>query len=476
MVSRYAKLKQEWLLRGWTDMPWLLVNWRNGDYRRLKKDGFYVAQSCDGKTDFGSMAFLPGHIAMLNKFIAEGIAEECSAGDLPEPVQEYRQAANPLIRGIHWAITGRCNLNCRYCFMEAPSGRYGHPGQEAIRGLINQFERANVHQVSLTGGEPLLREDLPWMLGELTAKRIRLTEIVTNGTLITAGLLDSIKRMGQRPVFKISFDGAGVHDIMRGTRGTEALVTGSIRRVLAAGLTVAVTTTVDRDNLGSLAETYGLMKELGAPVWLIGRPQATGNWCGGATALATEAMAEACLDLLRRWLADGRPFHIMLERFFGGGPGVRTGPRDGRQELISPESYECQAVREKPYLLPDGRLLPCAGYTGTALQEKMPNLLQRELAEVWSDSPLRSLAEMRKREVLDRNPECAGCGMFPSCGAGCRAYALTETGSLLARDPVACAVWKGGYRRRFMETVETADKAAPATADNRYGGISQCNE
>jgi len=73
MNGRLARLKQEWLLRGWADVPWALVNWRNGDFRELSRDGFYVAQSCDGETDFDSMAFLPRHREILNKYIDAGI-------------------------------------------------------------------------------------------------------------------------------------------------------------------------------------------------------------------------------------------------------------------------------------------------------------------------------------------------------------------------------------------------------------------
>ena len=463
MQHRYAKLDSNWLLRGWSDMPLAMVNWKTGQLRQLGKDTFYVAKSCDGQTDFGSLAFLPGHIKLLEKFINEGIVRECTDKESLEKVQEYRQAKNPMINEINWAITSHCNMNCRYCFMESPSGRYGHLNLETIKLLIKQFERANVLQVSLTGGEPLLRDDLLEIIKELTAKRIRIVDIATNGTLITASLLDSIKRLGQTPEFRISFDGTGVHDIMRGSQGTEARVIESIQNVMAAGLTVTVTTTLDRDNLSAQLKTYKLIKNLGVPVWLLGRPQTTGNWCGGTTALSTEEMAETCQDLLQQWLADGRPFCILLERFFCGSPIIQSESKHGLHEpkhglheskhglheSFSSDSYECQSVREKSYLLPDGRLLPCAGYTGTSLHDKMPNLLEFELSEIWSASTLRSLVDMKKSEVLANNSECATCEMFSDCGAGCRAYALTEAGSLMAKDPVACAVWKRGYRQLF---------------------------
>lgn len=501
-MERYAKLNSPWLLRGWQDMPRAITNWQTGLLRQLGRDIFYVAESCDGQTNFNSPVFLPGHRKILEGLISEGIASECRPGEELEKVQEYRQAANPLIRGVHWAVTGRCNMNCRHCFMESPSGRYGHPDRDVISGFIRQFERANVLQVSLTGGEPLLRDDLLDIIKELAEKRIRVTEIATNGTLITPRLLEAIKGLGQNPDFKISFDGAGVHDRMRGTRGTEERVIEAIGQIIASGLTAVVSTTLDKDNVQALPQTYDLLKDLQVPVWLIGRPQTTGNWCGGPNALSMEEMAGACEKLLRRWLADGQPLYVLLERFFGGGPGIlerkplRQPGQPGQADLpnalngvsgsgvssrpgarqspgfpgsFTPESYECDAVREKPCLLPDGRLLPCVGFTATAVHAQMPNLHEQELAEVWRASALRELADMKKSQVLAANPECAACGMFAACGAGCRAYALTESGSLMAKDPMACAIWQGGYRERFAAIVRAAAR------DHEDGGISPCS-
>ena len=217
MSGRYAKLNEDWMLWGWSDMPRTLVNWRTGDHRELNPMSFYVAESCDGLTDFDSFAFLPKHHAMLDLMISEGIAR-IPRGDAIEPWQRHRHADNPRLKGIHWCVTGLCNLNCRHCYMEAPSGRYGQLPFDAMAGLVEQFERANVIEVSFTGGEPFLRKDLLDLIRLLAKKKIRLVQIYSNGLLITGQHLESIPKIGFRPSFQISFDGVGVHDRMRGER------------------------------------------------------------------------------------------------------------------------------------------------------------------------------------------------------------------------------------------------------------------
>ncbi|MBN1172783.1 MAG: radical SAM protein, partial [Micromonosporaceae bacterium] len=153
-APRYARLRGDWLPRGWSDAPTTLVNWRHGRVRQLGRDSFYAVRACDGRTNLNSPALLPGHRRLLDRYLAEGIAEPCPAGTPLDPGQEYRRFDHPMIWGVHWAVTGRCNLNCRYCFMQAPSGRYGHPSSAEVSQLLDQFERAGVFQVSLTGGEP----------------------------------------------------------------------------------------------------------------------------------------------------------------------------------------------------------------------------------------------------------------------------------------------------------------------------------
>ncbi len=117
--------------------------------------------------------------------------------------------------------------------MEAPSGRYGELPFTAMAGLVGQFERANVVQVSLTGGEPFLRKDILEIVALLVAKRIYVNRIFSNGLLITDRHLEAIRQLGVVPVFQISFDGVGAHDQMRGVEGTEPKAIDAIRRVRA---------------------------------------------------------------------------------------------------------------------------------------------------------------------------------------------------------------------------------------------------
>lgn len=438
-------------MRGWTDVPLAVVNWTNGDQRALGKKGFYVAEACDGKRDFSSLSFIPVHNTFLDRLIREEIAEECEEGASIDLSQRYRKAENPRLSGLHWSVTGLCNLNCRHCYVEAPSGRYGElPFEDAMR-LVEQFELANVQEVSLTGGEPFLRKDLPDIVAGLAQKKIWLSQIYTNGLLIKEEVLEEIKRVGFLPAFQISFDGRGAHEYMRGRGGIEQGVIEAITKVRVAGFPVVISTCVDSVNIGHLADTYDLLKELAIGYWRILPPQKIGNWKGTKTGLSLEDEVEFYAPLLARWLRDGRPFYLQLGRLFTGAGKDNPVPQDGPGTRYTPESYDCGGCREQRYVLPDGTLLPCAGYTDSALHRRMPNILRDGLSKALSGSLLCSIANRKKADLLTRNTECTSCESFGECGMGCRAVALVETGDMMAKDPVACEMWKKGYRQRLRE-------------------------
>jgi radical SAM protein with 4Fe4S-binding SPASM domain len=64
---------------------------------------------------------------------------------------------------------------------------------------------------------------------------------------------------------------------------------------------------------------------------------------------------------------------------------------------------------------------------------------------------LREITDLRKKDLLARNPECVACELFKECGIGCRASALTETGNLMAKDPIMCELCKKDYKKRFRD-------------------------
>src|SRR5205809_3549187 len=95
--------------------------------------------------------------------------------------------ARPL-RNLRLSVTDRCNLRCQYCMPEddyAWLPREDVLHFEEISRLVDVFIALGVDKVRLTGGEPLMRRDLPALVGMLAAKA-GLTDLAltTNGVLL----------------------------------------------------------------------------------------------------------------------------------------------------------------------------------------------------------------------------------------------------------------------------------------------------
>ncbi|HQR14847.1 MAG TPA: GTP 3',8-cyclase MoaA [Nitrospira sp.] len=106
--------------------------------------------------------------------------------DTPVPTI-YDRLGRPL-RSLRLSVTDRCNLRCKYCM---PEDDYAWLPRDTIltfeemAELTAVFTELGVDKVRLTGGEPLLRRDLPRFVRQLSENR-RITEIAltSNGVLM----------------------------------------------------------------------------------------------------------------------------------------------------------------------------------------------------------------------------------------------------------------------------------------------------
>jgi cyclic pyranopterin phosphate synthase len=167
-----------------------------------------------------------------------------------------------VLRSLRVSVTDRCNLRCGYCMPEEeyvwlPREDILHFGEMAA--LIDIFLDLGVDKVRLTGGEPLLRRDLPRLVRMLAAKsRIRDLAITTNGVLL-AEHAPALKAAGLHRV-TVSLDTLDPQRFTRLTnRSTHAQVLEGIASVPRAGFTSTKLDTVimrgvNDDELAALIE------------------------------------------------------------------------------------------------------------------------------------------------------------------------------------------------------------------------------
>ena len=93
------------------------------------------------------------------------------------------------LRSLRISVTDRCNLRCQYCMPEPDYvwlPREDVLSFEEISTLTDAFVGEGVDRLRITGGEPLLRRDLPVLIATLAAKPVNDVAMTTNGLLLKA--------------------------------------------------------------------------------------------------------------------------------------------------------------------------------------------------------------------------------------------------------------------------------------------------
>ncbi|HIA04228.1 MAG TPA: radical SAM protein, partial [Myxococcales bacterium] len=111
---------------------------------------------------------------------------------------------------VSWVVTNHCNLRCEYCACPDIAGK--ELSTEQCLELLDGMAALGTRQIKFTGGEPLVRKDLPQLLARAEEHGIA-TSLNSNGTLIPR-MLD---KLGSLRSISLSLDGAALtHNGHRG--------------------------------------------------------------------------------------------------------------------------------------------------------------------------------------------------------------------------------------------------------------------
>ena len=327
---------------------------------------------------------------------------------------------------VAWNLTKRCNLECAHCYIAAGPRESAATELDTVACLeiVDQLLAVNpAPLIILSGGEPLLRQDLAEIAHYATVNGATVV-VGTNGTLLTEERIAGLKQAGVRGV-AVSVDSLrpSYHDNFRHGRGALADVQAALGRLAAARLDFIVQTTVTKGNRAELERLVAWSAEQGAVAFNCYFLVATGR--GASLTDLTPADYEAVLADLARWERAYRG--RMLVRAKCAPHFMRHVHRSDPDSPVLNYQTRCPCGTQYCRITPDGKLTPCP-----YLPEAAGDLRAQSFADVWRSSPL--FRQLRDGAL---GGKCGACEYRALCG-GCRARAFALTGDVLAADP-SCA-------------------------------------
>jgi pyrroloquinoline quinone biosynthesis protein E len=320
--------------------------------------------------------------------------------------------------GLLAELTYRCPLACAYCSNPLNMSDYTDElTTDEWRRVLAEAAELGVLQCHLSGGEPLLRRDLPDIVGY--AHELGLyTNLVTSALGLSRRRAEQLRAAGLDHVqVSVQADEPGLSDRIAGTpsfaRKIEAM--GVVR---ALGWPLTVNVVLHRHNIDRVPEVLALAERVGADRVELANTQYYGwAWRNRDALLPSRdqlAAAEVVVRAARDRLRDRMDVIYVVPDYYSRYPKPCMGGWAARQLTVTP----------------NGDVLPCPA--AHALPLAKASVRTESVARIWADSPV-----MTAFRGTDWMPEpCRSCDRKDVDFGGCRCQAFQLTGDAASTDPV----------------------------------------
>jgi len=358
---------------------------------------------------------------------------------LPSHLLQFSSDKRPV---VVWNVTRRCNLKCVHCYAHAKNIAFDNElSTSEGKILIDDLAEFGVPVILFSGGEPLVRKDLPELADYAVKKGMRAV-ISTNGTLITPQIARTLKDIGLSYV-GISLDGMEeINDRFRGVKGAFRLALKGIENCKKAGIKVGLRFTINKSNTGQISEIFKLLEEMDIPrvcfYHLV--------YAGRGSELVKEDLSheesrkavDLIMDLTKQLHDRDNPKEVLTVDNHADGPYLylrllKENPERAREVLELLEMNEGNS---------SGIGIGSINWDGDVYADQFwrhysfGNVRNRPFSKIWADTsdPLMKKLKEKKRHAKGR---CATCRWLDICAGNFRVRSEAVTGDVWAPDP-AC--------------------------------------
>lgn len=334
--------------------------------------------------------------------------------------------------GLQWHVTNRCDQRCKTCYIWGEGRKLSSSAEltpQQCYSLVDDYtafcESFQVDPViAVTGGDPLLRDDIWDILTYIHSKGIRYI-ILGNPFYLNQDICARLKNM-HCSAYQMSLDGLrNTHDRIRKPGSFQATLK-AIKNLQGAGIRTMIMSTVSKMNYREIPELARLMVELEVNVYDFARYCPTGPDPAIMSPLGYRAFLSEMWKLYKQCIEKGVKTHFPLKdhlwRLFLYEEGIFR---------IRKSDYVVQGcgcgVRHMT-VLPDGVVYACRRFESPV--GKIPD---QSLQEIFLGNAMTAYRDVEKLQ------DCSSCELLNFC-RGCHAVSFGVGGSFFAKDPQC---WRG---------------------------------
>jgi PqqA peptide cyclase len=350
-------------------------------------------------------------------------------------------------------LTYRCPLHCVFCYNPTDFARTGPEIATAdwVR-VLHEARALGAVQLGLSGGEPLVREDLEVIVAEAHALGYYIN-LITSGVGLTRARIAALKSAGLDHI-QLSFQDSTreMNDFLSSTRTFElkAQVAALIRE---HGYPMVLNVVLHRLNIDHVGEILEMAQALGAQYVELANTQYYGwAWLNRAQLLPSRAQlerAEATTQRFRERVGGQMQIYFVVPDYF------ETRPKACMNGLGSVFLA----------IAPDGTAMPCHAARMLPGLE-LPNVQAADIRSIWYES--RAFNRFRGEGWM-KEP-CRSCPERSKDFGGCRCQAYLLTGDADNTDPV-CEL--SPQHALVTDAVARAERAARADSAQRPAGAAR---
>ena len=322
-------------------------------------------------------------------------------------------------------ITGRCNFNCRMCYVhncqsnmlkkeELPAQWWIETGRKAVEeGMVFLL---------ITGGEPLLREDFHEIYKALHEMGLILS-INSNGYLLSGKIKELFSKYPPNRI-NVSLYGSNndVYEKFTGVRGFDTIIS-NIKDMLAMGIDLRFNCSITPDNCDDMKNIFKVSRDLGLHIkttsYMYPQTRLKNSFGENDNRLsATDAAKCRVAWSLLRYTTDD---------FISRANGMKTKIEEflaNERKCQEENGMRCRAGRSSFWLNKNGELAVCG------MIDKTFDVKELGFSEAWS--------RVKKLSSEIRLPsECLSCPYRHICNV-CAAVCYTETGDFSKKPEYVC--------------------------------------